>query len=445
VTVRDAEPSAPAGSDVLVVVGNGDLATVALGDRDLVIGRGADCDVVVDHRSLSRRHAILRPGPPATVQDLGSTNGTRVAGQIYRGGAPVGLDPGEGFHVGPIAFLIVRRPALHAPTASGADLLRVLDPTPDGVTPFVRDLARAGVNVLILGETGVGKEVLASTIHALSGRSGALTRINCAALSESLLESELFGHEKGSFTGAAAQKTGLIEAADRGTVFLDEVGELSPTIQAKLLRVVEQREVLRIGATRPTSLDVRFLAATNRDLLAEVDAGKFRRDLFFRLDGIELVIPPLRERRALIGPLARSFLDQARTHAGRPGLQLDPDAVAALDAHGWPGNVRELKAVIERAVLLARSDRIGIRHLAFARRAPEPVAAPPATPPAAPPRILDGAPDDLGDDQRSERDRMVRTLDACAGNQTRAAKQLGISRSTLVTKLTLYRIRRPRR
>jgi len=319
-------------------------------------------------------------------------------------------------------------------SSSGKAELSVIDPSPEGVAPLVREVARSAANVLILGETGVGKELLASTIHELSGRTGALTRINCAALSESLLESELFGHEKGSFTGAAIRKLGLIEAADRGTVFLDEIGELSPAIQAKLLRVIEHREVLRIGAIRPISLDVRFIGATNRDLLAEVDAGAFRRDLFFRIDGFQLVIPPLRERVASIGPLALRFLDEARTRAGKPGLRFDNDAVAALESHAWPGNVRELKAVIERSVLLARSDRIEIGHLTFARSASRSDHA--ARPGA--------AADDLSDEQRADRDRLVRALEDCGGNQSRAAKRLGISRTTMVTKLGLYRIRRPR-
>jgi DNA-binding NtrC family response regulator len=173
----------------------------------------------------------------------------------------------------------------------------------------------------------------------------------------------------------------------------------------------------------------------NRDLLAEVDAGAFRRDLFFRIDGVELVIPPLRERAAMIGTLALRFLDESRVRANKRGLRFDHDAVAALESHAWPGNVRELRAVIERAVLLTRGDRIGVRHLAFARSAGKPEPPPPR--PGA-------APDDLSDAQCADRARLVRALEECGGNQSRAAKQLGISRTTMVTKLGLYRIRRPR-
>ncbi|MBZ0237832.1 MAG: sigma 54-interacting transcriptional regulator, partial [Deltaproteobacteria bacterium] len=359
--------SAAHGGDLLLVAGEGFFSTYELGDRELVIGRGEDCDVRIEHKALSRRHAVLRVGPPATVQDLGSTNGTRIGGAVHKGGEPVALAAADSFHVGPFSFVLVARAPREEHSLSGRDVLRVVDPTPKGVPALVRDIAASAVSVLILGETGVGKEVLAETLHELSGRVGELTRINCAALSETLLESELFGHEKGAFTGAAAQKIGLLEAADGGTVFLDEVGELPLSIQAKLLRAVEHREVLRIGSTRPIKIDVRFLSATNRDLPAEVASGAFRRDLFFRLDGVTLVIPPLRERRGLIGPMALRFLEHARRQAGSPP-RLAAEVLAALEDYGWPGNVRELKAVIERAVLLARGGEISAKHLAFARR-----------------------------------------------------------------------------
>src|ERR1043166_5855175 len=217
--MRDAGRAGSATGDVLLVVGNGALMTIELGDTELVIGRGKDCDVVLDHPLLSRRHAAFRPGPPATIRDLESTNGTRVAGEVHRGGDPIALGSG-GFHIGPFAFVIVPRERTPERVSSGDALLQVIDPTPQGVTPLIKDVARSGANVLILGETGVGKEVLAATLHQLSGRTGMLTQINCAALAESLLESELFGHEKGAFTGAAAQRIGLIEAADGRTVFL---------------------------------------------------------------------------------------------------------------------------------------------------------------------------------------------------------------------------------
>ncbi|MCE9580256.1 MAG: sigma 54-interacting transcriptional regulator [Deltaproteobacteria bacterium] len=460
-TPHDPTASGPrAVGDLLLVAGNGQLSTYELSHGEVVIGRGADCDVVIDHRSLSRRHAVLRAGAPVTVEDLGSTNGTRVGGELRRGGPPIPLHAGDGFHIGPFSFVIVARMVADDRSVSGRDLLRVIDPTTTGVPALVRDIAQSAASILILGETGVGKEVLASTLHELSGRTGGFTRINCAALSESLLESELFGHEKGAFTGAGTQKIGLLEAAHQGTVFLDEIGELPLAIQAKLLRAVEHREVIRLGSTKPIAIDVRFIAATNRDLPAEVASGAFRRDLYFRLDGVTLVIPPLRERRGLIGPLALRFLEALNAKTGKP-TRLGADVLGAREAYDWPGNVRELKAVIERAVLLARTGDVGVRHLAFVRASgelaagarPEPRAA--ARTPTDPPPIRaasapepeppgDGALAFLDDAQRADRDLLLRALDECAGNQTRAAKKLGISRTTLVTKLRLYRIPRPR-
>jgi two-component system response regulator AtoC len=439
--------------DLLLVAGHGQLSTYELTGRDMVIGRDSSCDVVIDHRSLSRRHALLHLGSPPTVQDLGSTNGTLISGALRRGGEPVVLGSGEGFRIGPFWFVLVdrapgERPGGRSMSSGAGALLRVVDPTPGGIPSLVRDFAASESNVLILGETGVGKEVLASTIHQLSGRSGAMTRINCAALSESLLESELFGHEKGAFTGASAQKIGLIEAADRGTVFLDEIGDTPPAIQAKLLRTVEHREVVRLGSTRPIAIDVRFVAATNRDLPAAVATGAFRRDLYFRLDGVTVVIPPLRERPGLIGQLALQFAGASRSATGRSSL-LGADVLAALEARKWPGNVRELKAVIERAVVLARGGPIGLKHLTPEREQqfdPPEVTPPPEQRPqpaarAAPEGDAGGA---LDDEQRADRERILRALDECAGNQTRAARQLGMSRTAFVTKLRIYRIPRPR-
>ena len=428
------------------MVGNGLLLTLHLGDQ-AVIGRDAGCDVVLDDRALSRRHAILRR-TPLSIQDLGSTNGIKLADRVVRGGDPVLLRLGEGFHIGPFSFIIVASTASEPSShRSGRERLVVDDPTPDGVSSLVREIARSGINVLIQGETGVGKEVLASTLHALSGRSGPLSSVNCAALSEGLLESELFGHEKGAFTGAVAVKQGLLEAAAGGTVFLDEVGEMPPAVQAKLLRAVESREIRRIGSTRSLAIDTRIIAATNRELHDEVAAGRFREDLYFRLDGVSLRIPALRERTAAIAPLALRFIDEAGKRLGRPTVRASPELLVALTRHPWPGNVRELKAVIDRAVLLARNSELGARHLAFSERA----ASAPTTPPRGTETFELGAPlsageepDFLDAEQRADRARIISALDSCAGNQTRAAKQLGISRTTLVSKLALYRIPRPR-
>ena len=243
----------------------------------------------------------------------------------------------------------------------------MLDPTGAQPSALLTDLALSGINALILGETGVGKEVLAETLHRLSRRAGNLVCVNCAAIAPALVESELFGHEKGAFTGAATGRVGLLEAAEGGTVFLDEVGELPLEAQAKLLRALERREVMRVGAVKPLALDVRFVAATNRDLSSEVAAGQFRSDLYFRLDGVTLVVPPLRERRDQNRPAGAAVPARRRTRERPPaqGPQLAPDVLDHLRAYDWPGNVRELKAVLERALLLARGGEIRIEHLAL--------------------------------------------------------------------------------
>jgi DNA-binding NtrC family response regulator len=325
---------------------------------------------------------------------------------------------------------------------------------------LVERIARGTISVLIQGETGVGKEVMAETIHNLSPRAGeAFLRLNCAALSESLLESELFGHEKGAFTGAHVAKRGLLETADKGTVFLDEIGELPPAIQVKLLRVLEERRVLRVGGLKSQPIDVRFVAATNRDLEAEVARGAFRQDLYFRLNGITLTIPPLRERQSEIEPLATIFIARACAQEQRPDVRLSPDALALLHQYAWPGNIRELRHVMERAVLLCAGDAITPEHLpAEKMRATRTLAmsAPAAAPAVAPARASDGRPEqptppgddalDFKKEQRErERRRIIAALKACEGNQSKAAEMLGISRRTLLTKLDLHRLPRPRK
>ena len=448
-TITAVESSGPRPpGDVLMIVGNGHIRAVPFPSGSLTIGRAPDCDVVFDHPKFSRRHAYVTREPDLQVRDLGSTNGTTIAGRLCKGGSAVPLRPGEAFYIGPFSFVVTPSSGNPASTGrGGAERLIVDEPSRDRVAPLIGEIASSGVSVLLQGETGVGKDVLATTLHELSGRTGPLMRINCAALSESLLESELFGHVKGAFTGAAADKEGLLEAAAGGTVFLDEIGELPLAVQSKLLLAIEARQVQRLGATRPVSIDARFIAATNRDLAAEVAAGRFRRDLFFRIDGVTLHIPPLRERRGMIVPLALKFLHEAAARMGRSATSLAAEVLPALEAHPWPGNVRELKAVIERAVLIAKGTEIGVRHLIFARDgAAPPPGSPPPPPAEPPPRATDaGGLDFLTPDEREDRERVVAALAECNGNQTRAATLLGISRTTLVNKLTHYRIPRPRR
>ncbi len=364
---------------------------------------------------------------------------------------------------------------------------------PDGamkrIERLVQRIAVGTISVIILGETGVGKEVLAGTIHRESPRRDKpFLGLNCAALSESLLASELFGHERGAFTGALQAKQGLLESAHGGTVFLDEVGELPMAIQVKLLRVIEERQVYRVGAVRPRSIDVRFLAATNRDLEAEVEQGNFRQDLFFRLNGISIVIPPLRERLDEIDSLVSAFIDQAmRSLKGARKPRVSPEALALLKRYRWPGNIRELRNVIERAVLLAEGGDITNEHLPVEKMEatllsrPPPrndpatwtqrgIPAPPPTVPRPTPSTrgalatsagpaFEGAetlvpPTDRRDSEApptqrgpsvEDRQRVMDALDRCAGNQTKAARLLGISRRTLVSRIETYRLPRPRK
>jgi transcriptional regulator with PAS, ATPase and Fis domain len=304
-----------------------------------------------------------------------------------------------------------------------------------GADPLVDRIAASRLSVVITGETGAGKEVLAQSLHARSPRSRkSMVRINCAAICDSLFEGELFGYERGSFTGAVKSKMGLVEAADGGTLFLDEVAELSPAAQAKLLRVIETRVVTRLGSVTPRTVDVRFIAATNRDLQLAVDEGRFREDLRFRLDGIHLVVPPLRERPGEILPAALGVLREAVERDGRPLLELTAEAEAALLSHTWPGNFRELRNVMERAAVISTGGHIGVSDLLIPRAGPPQQQVQSAAAQRLPALALAAA---------DERARILSALARCAGNQTRAAKALGISRRTLITRLEALNIARP--
>jgi two-component system response regulator HydG len=281
--------------------------------------------------------------------------------------------------------------------------------------------------VLIQGESGTGKEVVARYIHNLSGRVDApFLSINCGALPENLLESELFGHVKGSFTGAVRDKQGLFAAARGGTFFMDEVGEMPPSLQIKLLRVLQEREVIPVGATEAIPVDVRIIAATNRDVEEEVRRGNFRSDLFYRLNVIALELPPLRERKEDVLLLMEAFLqDLATERAGAPKA-LSSEAMDAVMVYDWPGNVRELQNALEHAVVMSRSDLIDAASLPerITRRKKEPLVADRAQPNPA----LDVI----------ERAYIMWVLQAEGGNKTRAAEVLGIDPSTLYRKLSRY-------
>jgi DNA-binding NtrC family response regulator len=313
------------------------------------------------------------------------------------------------------------------------------DPGMAALLARATQLARAEASLLITGESGTGKEVLARHIHATSRRArGPFVALNCAALPETLLESELFGHEKGAFSGAVASRKGKFEQAEGGTLLLDEIGEMDPRLQAKILRVIQEKEVDRLGGGAPVKVDVRLLAATHRDLAGEVAKGRFREDLYFRLNVLALHIPPLRARPADILPLAEHFAERYAKANGVPARPLGPLARAALLAHPWPGNVRELENCLHRAVLLAEGQEIGIEAIELTPpRASEAPAAPCAATPAAPANRISAL---VGRRMEEvERDLILETLTHCLGNRTRSAEILGISIRTLRNKLQEYR------
>jgi two-component system response regulator AtoC len=295
------------------------------------------------------------------------------------------------------------------------------DPAMVAVVDQVRKVAATDATVLLLGESGTGKEVVASALYRESRRrDGPFVAVNCAALSASLLESEMFGHEKGAFTGASASRRGRFELADGGTLFLDEVAELDRALQAKLLRVLEQRRFERVGGTREIEVDIRLIAATNRDLGEEMRAGRFRDDLYHRLAVFPIRLAPLRDRPMDLEPLAAHLLARIARQLGRPPLSISGGAQARLAAYGWPGNVRELANVLERAAILAEGPVIEVEHLGLDVR-PRPAAAGAALPAV----TL----------QELEREAIRQALQATGGHRKQAAARLGIGLRTLYEKL----------
>jgi len=304
------------------------------------------------------------------------------------------------------------------------------------VIDLARRVAKVDATVLITGESGVGKERMARLIHEESPRAeGPFLALNCGAVTETLLESELFGHARGAFTGATTDRAGMFEAASGGTLLLDEIGEIAHSMQVKLLRVLQEREVRRVGESRARPVDVRVLAATNRDLAAEVQAGRFRQDLYYRLRVVELHVPPLRERRDDVLPLARALLARHAARLGGKAKDLAPAAAEQLLRHRWPGNVRELENALERAFVLSEG-RIELDDLPEDARGPAP-----RSPDAASPRDAAAAPGEgpairpLAD---VEREHILRVLATVGGNRAAAAAALGIGTATLYRKLKEY-------
>jgi DNA-binding NtrC family response regulator len=434
----------------------------------VTVGRAEGNHVRLEDPSVSRHHAVLHVGASVEVEDLGGQNGTFVQDKAPAGDAGethgvrrlvrrrTEVTIGDRLIFGTVSTVLRRAPLEEIPVLGDGARQRagvvVESAAMKAVYQQAELAAQSNISVLLGGETGVGKDVLARAIHAHSRRARApFMSINCAAIAESLLETELFGCEKGAFTGAVAAREGLLEAASPGTVFLDEVGELSPATQAKLLRVLEERVVMRVGATKGRPIDVRFIAATNRDLEAWIAEGKFRSDLYFRLSGIALTIPPLRERRDEIAPFVKTFLAATQVELGRARpLKISEQALAALVAYDWPGNVRELRNAIERTAVLCPTDTILVEHLpasVLKKRKPA----------TAELGAAGGAPGSFDDAKEAataryqaemrtvERARIEQALERCSGNQTRAAELLGVSRRTLVTRLGELGIGRPRK
>jgi two-component system response regulator PilR (NtrC family) len=321
------------------------------------------------------------------------------------------------------ALVAENRALRHRVGGPGADELIGRSPAVEEVRHLVERVAPARTTVLVTGESGSGKEVVARAIHARSGRRDApFVAINCGAIPEGLIESELFGHEKGSFTGAAAQKAGLFEVAGTGTLFLDEVGDLPPPVQVKLLRALQERRIRRVGGSRDLAVGARIVAATNRDLAAEVAAGRFREDLYYRLNVIQLRLPPLRERREDLPLFLAHFLARFAAELGRPAPRLSAEAERALLTWDWPGNVRELSNVVERAVTLSDGPVIELAALPPAMRGPlEPLAG------AERAELPEAGIDLEGHLERIERDLLAQALARTDGNKTEAARLLSLS------------------
>ena len=317
------------------------------------------------------------------------------------------------------------------------------------VLKFSRRVAQSEVSTILLeGESGTGKDVLAQFIHHYGRRSeGPFVALNCAAIPETLLESELFGYEKGAFTDARAPKAGILEIASGGTVFLDEIGEIPLVIQAKMLRVLEEQTFRRLGGVRDIQVDLRVVAATNRKLSEAIEQGRFRLDLYYRLNVIQVLLPPLRERTEDILPLAEHFVRIYNTKFKRSVKGISHSAAAAMLAHGWPGNVRELRNVIERAMVLEEADWIQVSNLQIASdrsKPPLPAFEQPASAddpsPGTPLSQAQTAPFEVSLEE-AEKNLVKKALERAGGNQTRAAVLLGVTRDTLRYKMKKFNLR----
>jgi DNA-binding NtrC family response regulator len=391
----------------------------------ITIGTLPENSIVLTDPTVSRRHAIVEETASGyLLKDAGSTNGTFLDGVRVREGF---LSPGSAIRLGQTEMsfspLEERVKVPLSPHTRFGDLI--------GATASMREVfgilervSPTDMNVLLQGETGTGKELAARAIHGHSRRTtGPFVVFDCGAAAPTLIESELFGHEKGAFTDAVKARQGAFELADHGTLFLDEIGELAPALQPKLLRALDQHEVKRVGAEQALKIDVRVVAATNRDLEKEVKAGRFREDLYYRLSAVSIYLPPLRKRQEDIDLIARSLL--AGTGGSSKIIDRSPEAAAALAAYSWPGNVRELKNVLERASALSDGKRIEARDLFLSQGKRT--------------ATLEGLSGKTLED--IEKAAIQATLASASGNKTETAKQLGIAYSTLYEKMKKYGIK----
>jgi len=440
-------------------------------DRPVVVGRGADCGLRLADPFVSRAHFRIEhdEGEGGYVLiDLGSRNPTEVNGTPRKTRL---LRHGDLISVGSTRMVYVPADASGLPAEDEGELARARtqdlseEEAPEilgesapiaRLKEQIKVAAPLDVTVLVTGESGTGKELVAAALHHASPRRDRrLVTVNCAAIPKDLLESELFGHEKGAFTGAQGRRRGKFELADGGTVFLDEIGELSLEGQAKMLRFLEERRFTRVGGEEELEVDVRIVAATNRDLYAEARGGGFRLDLIYRLEVINLKLPSLRERPGDIGLLARHFLTRFRDKLGRPPLQISPAALAKLEGHPWPGNIRELRNAIERAAIFGGGVRVEPGDIELNEDSPLAAAvdprqtapAPAPTPPGGE-RTEAPTPERAGpalaeDGQVASIDEVVKrqieeALAAAGGNKKKAAELLGISRSSLYNYLQRF-------
>jgi len=405
------------------------VGTIDAALEALRAGQGADlllCDIGLEIGDLCERLKTERINLPVVACGIGTDANTAV--RAIKAGAKDYLP------LPPDAELIA---AILAAVAEENSAFIYRDPAMREVLKLADQIAPSDASVLIAGESGTGKEVMARYLHSRSKRAGKpFISVNCAAIPENLLESELFGHERGAFTGAVARRIGKFEEASGGTLLLDEISEMHPRLQAKLLRAIQEREIDRVGGTQPVKIDIRLIATSNRDLETETRNGNFREDLYFRLNVVTLTLPPLRDRPRDIPALADHFIRKYADANGLPALKLSPSAEAMLMAHPWRGNVRELENTMHRAVLLGRGSELGPEAILLTGQ-----------------RTLPGADvaggDGKGDGKGTaplvgrtvaavERDLIIETLNHCLGNRTHAANILGISIRTLRNKLKQY-------